>query len=51
MSDCLTVSYREKEGKNAQPSVGVIDTQSVKNSPTATENTGFDGGKKRPPRE
>ena len=46
MSDCLTVDFREKEGKKPQPSVGIIDSQSVKNSPTATESTGIDGGKK-----
>ena len=46
ISDCLIVDYREKTGKKAQPSVGVIDSQSVKNSPTATEMTGVDGGKK-----
>jgi len=34
ISDCLTVDYREKVGKHVQPSVSVIDTQSVKNSPT-----------------
>ncbi|MEM1134255.1 MAG: IS5 family transposase [Bacteroidota bacterium] len=46
ISDCLTFDYRDKVGKEVQPTVGVIDSQSVKNSPTATERTGFDGGKK-----
>ena len=46
ISDCLIVDLREKVGKPVQPSVGIIDSQSVKNSPTATESTGIDGGKK-----
>ncbi|MEM6845807.1 MAG: hypothetical protein AAF632_26595 [Bacteroidota bacterium] len=33
ISDCLTVDLREKVGKSVQPSVGIIDRQSVKNSP------------------
>ena len=46
INQCLTVDYREKSDKKAQPSVAIIDSQSVKNSATCTEKTGFDGGKK-----
>ncbi|MGI4870795.1 MAG: transposase [Janthinobacterium lividum] len=31
--------------KNAEPTALVLDSQSVKNSATATEKIGFDGGK------
>ncbi|MFY7787734.1 MAG: IS5 family transposase [Thermoflexibacteraceae bacterium] len=42
---CLIVDSRAKVDKDAQPSVAIIDSQSVKNSPTCTENVGIDGGK------
>ena len=45
ISDCLIVDYREKVGKSAQPSVAIIDSQSVKNGPCCTSQIGFDGGK------
>jgi putative transposase len=45
ISDCLIVDYREKKGRNAQPSVAIIDSQSSKNSSTCTEEIGIDGGK------
>jgi len=46
ISSCLTVDYRVKKGKTPQPSVVIIDSQSVKNSSTSTEEVGIDGGKK-----
>jgi putative transposase len=45
INGCLVVDYRTKVDKNAQASVAIIDSQSVKNSPTCTENVGIDGGK------
>ena len=46
---CLVVDYREKnpadEKKNAEPTTLILDSQSVKNSATATAQVGFDGGK------
>ena len=48
MSDCLTVDFREKQGKKTQPTVAIIDSQSSKNSKnssTCSENVGIDGGK------
>jgi putative transposase len=45
ISACLTVDYRVKMGKSAEPSVAIIDSQSVKNSSTCTEEVGIDGGK------
>ena len=42
ISDCLIVDFREKQGKKAQPTVAIIDSQS---SSTCSENVGIDGGK------
>lgn len=41
----LTMLHRLKSDKNPLPTVAVIDSQSVKNSSTATGQIGFDGGK------
>lgn len=41
----LTMLHRLKVDKKPLPTVAIIDSQSVKNSPTATEQIGFDGGK------
>jgi transposase len=41
----LTMLHRLKADKKPLPTVGIIDSQSVKNSATATEQIGFDGGK------
>jgi len=46
VSACLTVDYRIKKDKAAQASVGIIDSQSVKNSGSCTKDVGVDGGKK-----
>nr|WKN38645.1 transposase [Tunicatimonas sp. TK19036] len=45
ISDCLTVDYRIKQGKNAQPTLAIIDSQSIRNSSTCTASVGIDGGK------
>ena len=37
--------HRIKVDKKPLPTVAIIDSQSVKNSATATEQIGFDGGK------
>ena len=42
---CLVVDYREKQGKAAQPTVAIIDSQRSKNSSSSTEEIGIDGGK------
>ena len=41
----LTMLHRLKVDKKPVPTVAIIDSQSVKNSSTATEQIGFDGGK------
>nr|WP_281257953.1 transposase [Spirosoma oryzae] len=41
----LSMLHRQKAGKNPLPTVAIIDAQSVKNSATATQQIGFDGGK------
>ncbi len=43
--DRLTVYSRQKAGRSAQPSYGIIDAQSVKTQ-YASEERGIDGGKK-----
>ena len=45
INEALVMSRRQSSGANALPSILIIDSQSVKNSPTATEVTGTDGGK------
>lgn len=41
----LTILARLKADKSTCPSVVIVDSQSVKNSSTATQEVGFDGGK------
>ena len=41
----LIIDFREKQGKKAQPTVAIIDSQSSKNSSMCSENVGIDGGK------
>ena len=41
----LIIDFREKQGKKAQPTVAIIDSQSSNNSSTCSENVGIDGGK------
>ena len=45
ISNELTMTHRLKVDKKAVPTVAIIDSQSVKNSSTATHQIGFDGGK------
>jgi putative transposase len=42
----LVEKCRETIGKKAEPTVGIIDAQSVKNTLVSAENKGFDAGKK-----
>ena len=37
---------RKKNGRNEEPSAGIIDSQSVKGTVESAEESGFDGGKK-----
>jgi putative transposase len=42
----LVEKARESVGKNKEPSVGIIDAQSVKNTLVSSQSKGFDAGKK-----
>ncbi|MBI1837437.1 MAG: IS5 family transposase [Flavobacteriia bacterium] len=42
----LVEKVRKSVGKNEEPSVGIIDAQSVKNTLVSCEDKGFDAGKK-----
>jgi transposase len=44
--DALYVECRDLEGREAQPSAAIIDSQSVKTGPNACETVGYDAGKK-----
>jgi putative transposase len=44
--ETLVEKIRKKHGKNEEPSVGIIDAQSVKNTLVSSEDKGFDAGKK-----
>jgi putative transposase len=46
LHDFLVEKVRLKKGKNACPSVGIIDSQSVKATNMCEGNIGYDGGKK-----
>ena len=46
MHDSLAKMIRKKEGKKEQPTAGIIDAQSVKNTLVSCESKGFDAGKK-----
>jgi len=46
INQALILEHRLCSGKKALPGVGIIDSQSVKNSITCTDNVGVDGGKK-----
>ncbi|KGE50276.1 IS5 family transposase, partial [Xanthomonas axonopodis] len=45
MHDRLRAQWREREGKNAEPTAAVIDAQSTRGSPQGGES-GYDAGKK-----
>ena len=45
LNDALVKMAREKEGRNAMPTYGLIDSQSTK-TVAASEERGIDGGKK-----
>jgi len=44
--ECLVEQTRLKHGKKEQPTVGIIDAQSVKSTLVSSENKGFDAGKR-----
>ena len=46
LHDFLVEKVRIKMGKNATPSVGIVDSQSARASNMCEENIGYDGGKK-----
>jgi len=44
--EALRLQMRTKEGRNAEPSAGVIDSQSIKTSAVRGPEKGYDAGKK-----
>ena len=46
LHEMLVEKTRKSLGKNEEPSVGIIDAQSVKSSLVSSESKGFDAGKK-----
>lgn len=44
--ESLVEKIRKKQGKNEEPSVGIIDAQSVKSTLVSSQDKGFDAGKK-----
>jgi putative transposase len=44
--ETLVEKIRKQHGKNEEPSVGIIDAQSVKNTLVSSEDKGFDAGKR-----
>ena len=46
MHEVLVMKIRKSVGKEEDPSVGIIDAQSVKNTLVSSEDKGFDAGKK-----
>lgn len=46
LHESLVEKLRVRYGKNEEPSVGIIDAQSVKNTLVSSEDKGFDAGKR-----
>jgi putative transposase len=44
--ESLVEKIRKREGRDEEPTVGIIDAQSVKNTLVSSEDKGFDAGKK-----
>jgi len=44
--ESLVEKIRNQQGKNEEPTVGIIDAQSVKNTLVSSQSKGFDAGKK-----
>lgn len=51
LNDILREECRIKAGRNAEPSAGIIDSQSVKTTEEATDTPGYDAGKKNQGKE
>jgi putative transposase len=46
LHESLVEKIRKKQGKNEEPTVGIIDAQSVKSTLVSSQDKGFDAGKK-----
>jgi len=46
MHEAIVEKIRKKAGKNEEPTVGIIDAQSVKSTLVSSQDKGFDAGKK-----
>lgn len=46
LHEALVEKLRVKQGRNEEPTAGIIDAQSVKNTLVSSEERGFDAGKK-----
>ncbi|WP_295712755.1 transposase [Mucilaginibacter sp.] len=46
INECLVEQTRLKHGKKEQPTVGIIDAQSVKSTLVSSQSKGFDAGKR-----
>lgn len=46
MHNVLRGLVRVQAGKNPEPTIGIVDSQTVKSSPQAIDHVGYDGGKK-----
>jgi putative transposase len=44
--ESLVEKIRKKQGRNEEPSVGIIDAQSIKSTLVSSQDKGFDAGKK-----
>jgi putative transposase len=45
INTAIRQELRQEMGRNANPSAGIIDRQTVKGTPESARESGFDGGK------